>query len=123
MDFLTRTTFAVGGYVGAAILLGLYMGAREDLAAEIERCNTEKLAAVQEATEALRDAQMAQYEARIAELEQMALDERKAREIAQEAARAAESRPEKVRTVIRRVADENACMDTSVPAPVLDELR
>lgn len=123
MDFLTKITISVGGYVASAIFLGLYVGAKSDIKAEIERCNTEKLAAVQEATEALRDAQVASYEARIAELEQIALDESRARRIAQEAAEAAAGRPERVRTVIREVSSENSCLGQPVPAAVLDSLR
>lgn len=123
MDFLTKITISVGGYVASAIFLGLYVGAKSDIKAEIERCNTEKLAAVQEATEALRDAQVASYEARIAELEQIALDEARARRIAQEAAEAAAGRPERVRTVIREVSSENSCLGQPVPAAVLDSLR
>jgi flagellar biosynthesis/type III secretory pathway M-ring protein FliF/YscJ len=123
VDFLTRWGITAGGYAAAAVFLWLFIGAKSDIKAEIERCNTEKLAAVAEAESALRDAQIASYEARLAELARMVADEAKAREIAQEAARLAESRPEKVRTVIREVASANACIDTAVPDAVLDSLR
>jgi len=115
--------FTVAGWLATAILTTLYINAKGDIKAEIERCNTEKVAAVQEATESLRSAQMASYEARIAELEQIAQDETNARLIAQQAAIEAQNRPERTRTIIKEVASANACIDTAVPAVVLDSLR
>lgn len=98
-----------------------WLGAREDLAAQIERCNSEKLAAVAEAESLLRDAQRDAYAARIAELEALAESEARARVIAEEAAQAARERPERVRTVIRESTD--ACVDAIVPADITGSLR
>ncbi len=123
MDFLTKVTFAVGGYVAAAIFFGLYVGAKTDIKAEIERCNTEKMAAVADAQRIVRYAEIEALNKRIAELEAISLRESNARRIAEEAAREALGRPEKVRTVIKEVSGENSCLDTAVPGPVLDQLR
>lgn len=123
MDFLKGWAVTAGGYVLAATLFWLLLETREDLGEERAQCNADKLAAVAAAEEALRNAQIESYEQRIADLEQIAADETRAREIAVEAARAAESRPERVRTVVREVASENSCIDTAVPDAVLDSLR
>ena len=122
-DFVKSWGIALLGWGAAAALMTMYIGAKADIKAEIERCNTEKVIAIQEATEALRTVEMASYKARILELEQLALDESNARLIAQQAAIEAQNRPERVRTVIKEVASANACIDTVVPAAVLDSLR
>jgi CHASE3 domain sensor protein len=112
-----------GGYGAAAVFLWLWIGAQSDIKAEIERCNTEKLAAVQEATEALRESEIAAYEERIAQLEQKAADLDEARRIASEAATEAQNRPERVRTVVREVTSRENCLSQPVPAAVIDSLR
>ena len=101
----------------------LYLGARDDLAAELERCNADKLAAVVEAEKVAREATEAAMAVRIAELARQAALERSAREIAERARAEAEARPERVRTVIRRVADVDACISADVPRAVIDSLR
>lgn len=105
------------------LLFNAWVDAKSDVKAEIERCNTEKLQAVAEAREATMIAERDAYAELVAELEAIAADEARARAIAEEAARAAQDRPERVRTIIREVADENACMDTRIPDAVVRSLR
>ena len=114
---------AAPGYVAAIILGWLWLEARENLASEIERCNTEKLSAVAEAERQAREATQSALSARIAQLEQSAEDAERAREIAIAAAREAESRPPEVREVIRRYIDTDACITTAIPDDILDGLR
>jgi len=101
-----------------------YINAKSDIKAEIERCNTEKVQAVQDATELLRQAEIANYTARIAELEAIAVSESQARLIAQEAAVEAQNRSQRVKTVIKEVAaNGDSCLNQPVPGPILDSLR
>lgn len=118
-----RWAFTAGGYVLAAVLLWAYIDAKSDIKAEVARCNSEKLDAVHEASVALRNAQEAHFAARIAELEAITLQETRARQIAEEAALAARDRPERVRTVIREIADEDACLGAAVPDSIIRSLR
>lgn len=113
----------IGGWTAAAVTGWLWLGARDDVARQTEACNTDKVAAVAEAERVARAAEREAADAEILRLNQRIADEANAREIAQEAARAAESRPPVVREVIRRVADANACMDTAIPADVIDAFR
>ena len=111
------------GWPLAVLLFFLWLDGRENLAAEVERCNADKMAAVAEAEAITRQATEANLQARLTELAEIAERERHARAIAEEARAIAESRPVEVREIIRRVADANACMDTDIPSVVLDELR
>lgn len=113
----------VGGYAAAATLLWLLLEAREDLGAEIAQCNADKALAVAEAERITREALQTAMDERIAQLEARLWDEANARRIAEEARVEAESRLPEVRTIIREVASENACIDTAVPDAVLDSLR
>jgi len=113
----------IGGYAAAAVLLWLWLETRDDLAAEVERCNVDKIQSILDAEILLREADREAAEATAAELARQLTLEQKARQIADTAAREAESRPVRVRTVIREVASENLCLDTAVPAAVLNELR
>ena len=101
----------------------LWLDSRENLAAEMERCNADKMAAVAAAEEITRAAQAANYEARLTQLAEIADRERRARELADDAREIAESRPVEVREVIRRVADANACITTVMPTELTDSLR
>lgn len=59
----------VGGYVLAAILLAMWVGAKEDLAQEIERCNTSTALAVADAEKITRKAVQDAADERIRQLE------------------------------------------------------
>lgn len=100
-----------------------YLDKRDDLTKAIEQCNTEKLASIAEAERLVRESTQAGLEARIAQIEAVALDAQRARDIAIEARREAENRPERVRTVIQRVRDEDACIDTDLHPDLLVCLR
>jgi len=119
---IQKYAIMAGGYLVAAVFLWLFIGAKSDIKAEIERCNVEKLAAVQDASEALREAQIASYEARIVELGQIAANEATARQIAQKAAIEAQNRPERVREVIRNVTNPEDCLNQSVSDDILSLL-
>ena len=113
----------IGGYALAALLLWAYIDAKSDIKAEQERCNSEKLEAVAEARRVVRDAEIAAMERHIDDLTKLVHDADQARLIAEEAAELARNKPAKVRTVIREVASANACIDTAVPAAVINSLR
>lgn len=91
------------------VMTWLYMGKRDELAAEIERCNTDKMASIAEAQRITREATTGALESRIAQLEGTALSAQKARDIAVQARIEAENKPERVRTVYQRIIDEDAC--------------
>ena len=123
MGFLSGWWMTALGW-GAAVGMGfLFVGAREELAAEIERCNTAKLAAVAEAERLVRVAVQAGLQEEIDRLLLQTERAERARQIAQEAARLAEARIPEVREIIREVANEDVCIDTAVPTAVLDSLR
>lgn len=109
--------------VSLAAMTGLYLGKRDDLAQAIEQCNTAIVQAVADAEKVVREATVRAYSERLAKEAQRADREAKAREIAQAEAQAANARPAKVRTVLKEVASANACLDTDMPAAVLDSLR
>jgi hypothetical protein len=111
------------GWGLAALLFWLWLGVREDLAAEIERCNSDKLASIAAAEQITREAVSEAAERRLSQLRHQLTLEQNAREVAEETARLAESRPVEVREIIRRVADENLCLDTAVPDELVDALR
>jgi hypothetical protein len=103
----------------AGILGWLLIGAKQDVAREIEACNTRTALSVSDAEKAAREATERAYDERLAKLAAMADTEARARLSLQAALEAAESRPPVVREIIRRIRDENACLGTAVP----DELR
>ena len=113
----------LGGYVAAAVLFWLLLETKEELGAEISHCNTQKALAVAEAERITREALQTAMDERIAQLEEILASERNARAIAEAAKEEAESRLPEVREVIREVASEDACIDTTVPDAVLDSLR
>ena len=120
--FLRKYAVLIAGYVAAGIFCALWLGARDNLAAEVEACNTRAEKAAREAIEATKEAQISAYERQIRQIELLAQNEREARILAEKAAQEAQSRPERVRTVVREVASENVCIDTVVPDAVLDSL-
>lgn len=113
--------FAGTGY-GLAVVAGLmFLDAREDLASEVERCNT---AVAQSAAEAERLTRQVERDAASRELLRLARQvelEREAREIAERATREALARPQRVREVIRN--SDETCLDTVIPADILDSLH
>lgn len=114
---------SLGGYVGLVIMAGLYVGAREDLASERERCNTDKVTAVSEAERVTRKAVEAAFADRLAKEAARANREAVARAAAEESAQAADARPPKIRTVIKEVASANACINVDLPAALVNSLR
>ena len=113
----------VSGYLAAAVLFWLWTEAREDLAAQIESCNGDKLRAVAEAEQVARQAEREAAAQTVAELVRMNEQTERARHVALQAALAAESRPAEVREVIRHVTDSSGCLRSPVPAAVLERLR
>ena len=68
-----------------ALFVGwLWIGAKEDLATEIERCNTDKMAAVAAAEKVTRETLQAAHDRKVAELVRQAESANRAREIADE---------------------------------------
>lgn len=112
-----------GPYAAIAVFFWLWISAREDLATEIERCETEKAISIAEANRLGREAIQSALETRIAQLEQVAANADRAREIAEQARQEAESRPLRVQEVVRRVADRNACIDLPLPDELAQCLR
>jgi hypothetical protein len=110
--------------VAALILMTwLYMGKRDELAAAIEACNTDKMASIAEAEKITRKATTSALESRIQQLESTALSAQKARDIAVEARIDAENKPERVRTVYQRIIDEDACAAVAFNPDLLRCLR
>ena len=114
---------AAASSIGLVVMTGLYLDKRDDLAQAIESCNSDKYQTALESSEIARKALQEAAERRFAELEAIALASDAARRIAEEARLEAESRPEKVRTVIREVAGENKCLDIAVPVRLLQCVR
>lgn len=114
---------AAPGYVAAVVLGWLWLEARDDLAAEIADCNASKLTAIAEAETIAREAERRAFSERIAQLERNAIAAENARQIAEDAAREAESRPPVVREVIQRFIDTDACIDTPIPDDIVRSLR
>lgn len=112
-----------GPYAAIALLFWLWLNARDDVASALEACNTRTAAAIAEAEKVTRETEREAAERQILELRALIESAENAREIAIQAAREAESRPVRVQEVVRRVADENLCIDLPLPAAVLDSLR
>lgn len=117
------TTWAAASTAGLALMTGLYLDKRDDYASAVESCNADKLAAVAEAERITRETVESAAARKLADLLLQAEAANRARDIAEEAQRKAEARPERVRTVIKEVASENNCLDTVIPAVVVDSLR
>jgi len=123
VGFIGKWQVTAAGYAAAALFLWLYIGAKSDVKAGLERCNTEKMAAVAQAESLARVAVQTGLQAEIDRLEKQTVKANRARAIAEEAALLADARIPEVREVIRVVANTDACIDTNVPAGVLDALR
>ena len=115
--------YAALATVFCGVLIWLYLGKRDQVIEERERCNATIAASAAQASELARKAQKDADFAAINELRHQATQAEKARQIAENAAKQAQNRPAKVRTVIKEVSGENSCLDTPVPAAVLDSLR
>jgi hypothetical protein len=119
----TKVWAGIGGYLLAAFFVWLWLNGRDDLASQREACNTAVQASAAQAQKVAREVSQAAFEARLAQKEAQITSERNAREIADRARLAAESRPARVETVIRRIRDANSCLDTIVPAELIDGLQ
>lgn len=112
------------GLVGyAGLMTWLWLGARDDAAAERAECNARVAQSVVDAEKAVRIALEAAQQEEIDRLGRLAEEAARRMREAEAARLAAESRPPVVREVIREVAVENPCIDTAVPDAVLDSLR
>lgn len=111
----------IGGYAAAFVLGWLWLDTRDELASTIERCNTDKIASVLEAEQITRKAIESVYSEEIERAERRVKAERNAYLAVAEALREAESRPVRVRTVIRE--SEESCLTQEVPKEVLGAVR
>ena len=113
------------GYPLALALFWFWLEGRENLAKEIERCNTDKAIAAAEASESARKALQASLDRRIKQLEIEAQNEREARQLAEMARAEAEAKPPITRTIVREIDanDETSCLNATVPAAVINSLR
>lgn len=112
-----------GPYAAIAVLFWLWIDTEKELAAEIERCNTDKLQSALEQERIARNALVNANAERVRQLEEQASRAIQARNIAEAARIEAEARPERVRTVIREVASEDGCVDSRVPERLAQCLR
>jgi len=121
------------GWPLAAMMFWFWLEGRENLAKEVERCNTDKIATVAEAEAAARQAIQSSFERRVRDLELMAQSEREARTLAEMAAAEARTGAESAQATIRRlmreadddeiVTIERVCLNTTVPADILSVLN
>jgi len=121
------------GWPLAALMFWFWLEGRENLAREVERCNTDKIATVAEAEAAARRALQSSFERRVRDLERLAQDEREARELAEMARADAQAGAETAQATIRRLMNEantdetvtieHACLNTDIPADALSVLR
>ena len=117
-----------GGYVAAAVLFWLWLGARDDVAQAVELCNQQKLVAVAEAENLAREASEAAFQRRLADIEAQLALEQEARLRASQGRLEADSRAEaaiaRLNAMIRDIEEtENApigqiCTTTDVPADI-----
>jgi len=123
LSFFKSQGIAIAGFVLSGVMFWLWQGAKEDLTQQIERCNTEKALSVAEAEKVAREALQSSLDGRIRQLEKEADNAERARQIAEEARLEAESRPVQVREVIKRVREQDACLDTELHPSLLSCLR
>ncbi len=107
-------------WIGCVVLGGLWLDARDAIIEEREGCNTSKVEEALEAKTEVATAKQAEHDRQIRELLEIVDRQRRAKEIAVEAAELAESRPAKVQTIIERITDEEACMGAVVPTVLVD---
>ncbi len=107
-------------WIACVILGGLWLNARDAIIEEREGCNTSKVEEALEASRVVADAQKAAHERELQKALEIVERARRAEAIALDAAELAESRPAKVRTIIERIADEDACISTVVPIDLVN---
>ena len=116
-----------------ALLVGwLWIDAKEDLATEIERCNTDKLAAVAAAEKVTRETLQAAHDRKVAELVRQAETANRAREIAdEERDRATSGTTQRDETITRLmleasiddIPDSKECLNVFALNSSLDGMR
>ncbi len=107
-------------WIACIVLGGLWLNARDAIIEEREGCNTSKVEEALEASRVVADAQKAAHEREIQDMLEIVERARRAEAIARDAEELAESRPAKVRTIIERIADEDACISTVMPVDLVD---
>lgn len=114
--------------LAAVLCFNLWQGAKEDLVAEIAKCNTEHLEAALASANITLDAQRVAYEKRLADADRLLVAERLGRQIASEAAERAEmdsARHEQTIETLEleaqadEIPDSKACLNAYVPRPAV----
>lgn len=116
----------IAGYVGLIAMTGLYLDKRDDLAKEIEACNTRTERSVAEASEKARQAEREASDAEIARLAAIADSQSKARQIVADALRESEAKDPIVREVVKNVPRDQLaaqCLDLPVVPAVFGSVR
>jgi hypothetical protein len=126
---IQRYGIPAGGYVLAAVFLWLFIGAKSDIKAGIERCNTDKAVAVAEAEEITRIAAQDAADQRLrqlqAKLDREAAETAKERQKRLQAELRAEKRGQELRDLAEEAFDEdelpdsNACLNAFVTSRAL----
>ena len=113
----------LAGWAIAGFLFWAWLGAREDLASAVERCNVRVAHTAALAEKTAREATEKAYQARLAKEREMHGRTRKALKTALVEAEQALSRPPRVREVIKREVDLDACLAAPIPDNVVRVLR
>lgn len=108
------------GYGAAALFFLLWLGARDEIVEERLACNASKISEALENERAVRAAQNVANEREKERLRKLLENAERAAEIARDAERLANERPERVKIVVRE--SDDACIDEFVPNDVLDSL-
>lgn len=121
------------GWPLAAVIFGLWLGLRDDLAEAQATCNAEKLQAVAEAEAVARNALQTSLDRRIRDLEAMALAESAARASAEAGRATAEADRDIAQAIIQEMMRdvenaetttiERACLNVSIPRELTQRLR
>ncbi len=121
------------GYPLALAFFWFWIEGRENLAAQMESCNTDKITAVAEAERVAREAEAAASARERVEAEERIRRARAAAESAEAARLAAEEQAQRAQETIRKLMreiteDENvqieqACLAVDCPTDILDSLR
>ncbi len=121
------------GWLLLAAMTSLYLGKRDDLAAQIESCNTDKVQAVADAEKAVREALVAAQERERVEAVERVRRAQAAAVRASEARLEAQQQADRAQATIRRlmrevgenetVEIEQACLAVDVPADIINDLR
>jgi len=119
-------------YIAIVILLGLYVDAKQDVATAIERCNTDKQAAVADAERDTRKTLTAAHNRKISELARQAETKDRALEIAAEELERATSDEYANEATINRlmweastddIPDSKECLNVFIPESSVSGLR